>query len=181
MPIYSPGSDEIVAQVERVAEKYHQRLVATGLRVDVVEVRPRTDEAGEPMEEHGLKLNGYVCYAGIQILGPKDRGLGRGDCLLHVDAYKWPELSEATQIAILDHELTHLELVADAEGTVKYDDYGRPKLRMRLHDVHFGWFSEVAKRHKTHSIEVQQCTQIIMEREEFLPGITVSATKRKAG
>jgi hypothetical protein len=47
MPLYSPGSDELVAQVQAVAERYHRRLVDTGLRVDVLEVRPRTDEAGE--------------------------------------------------------------------------------------------------------------------------------------
>jgi hypothetical protein len=181
MPLYSPGSDELVAQVQAVAERYHRRLVDTGLRVDVLEVRPRTDEAGEVLEDHALKHGGYPCFATIQILGPKDRGANRGDVLLCVDAYRWPELDELTQVAVLDHELTHLELVTDDEGTVRYDDYGRPKLRMRLHDICHGWFSEVAKRHKGHSIEVQQATTMITEHEEFIPGISVAATARKAG
>jgi hypothetical protein len=90
-------------------------------------------------------------------------------------------MSKATQVAVLDHELTHLELVTDGDGTVKYDDYNRPKLKIRLHDIHYGWFSEVAKRHKGASIEVQQATRLVSEHEEFLPGIEVSAKQRKAG
>ena len=182
MPIYSSGSDGLVDQVQQVAERYHGRLVDTGLKIDVLEVRPRSDESGEVLEEHCLKLGGYPCYATIQILGPKDRGAGRGDCLLLVDAYRWPELHANTQAAILDHELTHLDLVTEEDGTVKYDDYGRPKLKLRLHDVHHGWFSEVAKRHKNWSIEVQQATDLITEHAEFIPGIDIAATpSRKAG
>jgi hypothetical protein len=98
-----------------------------------------------------------------------------------VDAYRWPELDELTQVAVLDHELTHLELVTDDEGTVKYDDYGRPKLRMRLHDICHGWFSEVAKRHKGTLDRGPAGNAMITEHEEFIPGISVAATTRKQG
>ena len=181
MALYAPGSDELVEQVEAVAAEYHKRLVDAGLAIDVLEVRPKTDEAGFPIEERALKVSGYPCYATIQILGPKDRGAGRGDVLLCIDAYQWPELSEATQVSILDHELTHLELVTDSEGTVKLDDYERPKLKIRLHDWQCGWFADVAKRHGVASIECQQAHDLVTERPEFLPGISVSAAKRKAG
>ncbi len=60
----------------------------------------------------------------------------------------------------MDHELTHLEL-AEKEGAPVLDDGGRPKLKMRLHDYEFGWFTEVAERHKENAIEVQQARALI--------------------
>jgi hypothetical protein len=159
MPIYSPGSDALVEQVQRVAERYHSRLVDAGLMIDVLEARPKTDDGGFPTED-ALRLHGYRCFATIKINGPKERGAGRGDCLLTVDAYTWRELEERTQVAVLDHELTHLELSLSDHGVVQRDDYDRPKLHMRLHDVQHGWFAEVAKRHGDYSVEVQQARRI---------------------
>jgi hypothetical protein len=170
MPIYAPGSDELVEQVQAAATRYHKDLVEAGLVVDVLEARPKCDDAGEPIDS-ALSLHGYPCTATIKINGPKDRGAGRGDCLLTVDAYRWPELSEAEQLAVLDHELTHLELVFNDHGNLKRDDYDRPKLRMRLHDVHHGWFREVAARHGLQSAECQQAAELADERNRmFYPG-----------
>lgn len=180
MPLYSPGSDELVSQVRAVAAAYHRALADAELVVDVLEVRPKTDKNGDPVDEQPLKVGGYPCYATIQINGPKERGAGRGDVLLCVDAYRWPELSEAQQLAILDHELEHIVLVTDADGNAKYDDYDRPKLTTRLHDWQCGWFASVAKRHGVDSIECLQAHKLVVEHPEFLPGINVSTSRRKS-
>jgi hypothetical protein len=180
MPIYSPGSDELIEQVQEAAERYHPELVEAGLRVDVLEARPKTDDAGDPVEE-ALRHHGYGCYATIKICGPKERGAGRGDCLLTVDAYRWPELGRETQMAILDHELTHLELIRSAKGAIKLDDYERPRLGIRLHDIQYGWFQSVAARHGMDSIEVQQAGHLLTRDENAVFVQPHLSQPRKAG
>lgn len=155
MPIYSPGEPRLVEFVNEVMQRFHSRLADVELLVDVLEARPKTDEHGEPTGD-ALKLHGYPCYATIKIRGPKDRGAGLGDVLLTIDAYRWDELSRESQTALIDHELTHVELCVNDEGLVKRDDYDRPKVRMRLHDHQFGWFDEIAYRHGAASVEVEQ-------------------------
>lgn len=173
MPIYKSGEPELVAFIAEVMGRLHGRLADVELVIDVLEARPKTDEAGEPVGD-ALKLHGYPCYATIKIRGPKDRGAGLGDALLTIDAYRWPELSDATKTALIDHELTHLELCVDDEGRVKRDDYDRPRLRLRLHDQQFGWFDEVANRHDAASIEVQQLRAFCDHSGQYyLPGFTI--------
>jgi hypothetical protein len=56
-------------------------------------------------------------------------------------------MSDAERLALLDHELTHVEVVYEV----------RPrKLRTRHHDRTYGWFDEVAQKHGEASQEVQQ-------------------------
>jgi len=182
MPIYSSGDEEITKFVAGVVTEFHPPLADAGLRVDILEARPKTDQLGEPVED-ALKVNGYPAFATIKIRGPKDRGQGLGDVLLTVDAYRWPELDVPEQTAAIDHELTHLELCVTDGGAVKRDDYDRPKLRLRLHDHHYGWFDSVAKRHPISSIEVQQATYFVDKFSQiYLPGLapkTAKRTKRK--
>ncbi len=181
MPIYSPGSDAMVRQVMEAAERWHPELWDAGLMVDVLEARPKTNEEGFPTEA-AITHAGSTCWATIRINGPKERGAGRGDCLLTVDAYRWPELSERQQLAILDHELTHLELVVDGAGAVIRDDYKRPKLRARHHDVHFGWFWSVAERHGADSVECEQMGELLRnEQHQVFSSPFMPKSKRKAG
>lgn len=158
MPIYSPPDEDLVAQVNEAMQAYHERLVEVGVNIDVLEARPRTDETGEPTEV-AIKHQGYPALAVIKVRPAKERAEGRGDALLIIDAYKWPEMDKERQLALLDHELTHLSLVHDLEGNLKRDDYGRPKLTLRLHDFSYGWFAEVADRHRAASHEVAQAAK----------------------
>ena len=67
--------------------------------------------------------------------------------------------------AVLDHELSHLELVTDGYGNVKHDDLERPRLRIALHDWQFGWFDAVARRHGSDATEVQQAKKLFEDEE----------------
>lgn len=155
MPIYRQPTQNMLDVLQEEMVVNHQRLLDAEVAVDILAAHPKTDESGEPMEP-ALKLAGYPCLATIKIRGPKDRAEGRGDALLTLDGYRWDELDEPEKRALIDHELTHLELDCDGKGNLKRDDYGRPKLTIRLHDHQFGWFDAVALRHGEHSQEVQQ-------------------------
>jgi hypothetical protein len=158
--------------VKHTAEKFHPPLVEIGLTFSVLMAEAKRDAEGN-LTGPAIKHHGYPALAKVRIVSERDRAHGMADVALLLDGDRWPLLSQGERIALLDHELTHIELVIDDEGKPKADDLGRPKLRIRLHDFEAGWFHEVAERHGKQSQEVQQAhTQ--GERERCVGGVGVS-------
>lgn len=132
---------------------YHGQLVEARVTISVVLCSNR-DADGEEIDP-ALTHGGYPALATIKINSLKDRAEGKADATITVDGNRWDEWPEAELDAILDHELTHLELVLD-DGALVRDDLNRPKLRMRKHDFQMGFFSEVAERHHAAAMETKQ-------------------------
>jgi len=157
MPTYEKANDAMVELLEQTKRAHHQRLgdVTIGM---LVALAPINEDTGEP-KGPALKLRGVACLAVTRVVGLKLRTHGLEDAEIVIDGDRWPELSQGERVALLDHELTHLELNCDKHGANRRDDLGRPKLKMRPHDHEFGWFDEVAERHGINSIEVRQARQ----------------------
>lgn len=85
---------------------------------------------------------------------------GLGDAEILIDADWWEKANEAERKALLDHELQHFA------KTDKVDDLGRPKLKMRRHDVQVGWFKSVAERNGVSSQERLQAAQMMHEHQQ---------------
>lgn len=154
--------------LEETKQLHHPRLVLAEVNVAAVMVEAKVDENGDPAGP-ALKHHGHPCLAKIRIVPPKERVQGLADAEITLDGDRWPLLSRDEQVAVLDHELTHLELVGEA------DDGGRPKLRMRLHDYEAGWFVEVAERHREASQERQQAaTMFTAHGQALFPFASVS-------
>ena len=102
-----------------------------------------------------LKLHGYPCAALVKINSYKARRDGAPDATIEIDGEGWKDWNERRRTATLHHELHHLLVQRDDEEGVKSDDLGRPKLKMRLHDVQVGGFEEIAKRYKDDAFEVE--------------------------
>jgi hypothetical protein len=151
---YYERDADVEAVVAHTLEQYHQRLHTLGLKLSVLVVRSDDDEPGP-----ALKHQGYGALAVIRVLNLKLRTLGLGDAEIVVDGYQWDELSRGRRVAVIDHELTHLEPI-ERGGVVQRDDLMRPKLRLRLHDYQVGGFLEVAKRHPSHAIEFGHFKQL---------------------
>lgn len=136
----------------QVMRDWHPKLVEASVRVELLVAYGKVNEDGEiiapALKHHGVRALG-VC----KIIPIQQRVLGLGDVLILLDGDEWPEMGEDEQLALLDHELTHVDLV---QATVQLDDAGRPKLRMRQHDRDYGWFDSVAQRHGLASSEVRQ-------------------------
>ena len=154
MPVYERATKDTARQVNAVLKRYHGPLSDAGLTVDILMAAAKTDKNGDPVGP-AVTHGGYPCLAKIKIVGLKDRAKGQADAELILDGDRWVELDTEEQVAVIDHELTHLELSIGDNG-IRVDDIGRPKLRIRKHDHQFGWFDEVARRHGRDSIEVQQ-------------------------
>ena len=149
----SEAGNEAVFEAMRL---YHGRLRDADLAVDVVMAVAPRDDQGEPTGEPAVKVHGVKALASVRVIGLKDRAKGMGDAEILIDRDEWETMGASSRLALIDHELTHIELATDKNGNVKRDDLGRPKLAIRPHDREFGWFDEVAQRHGTASVESLQ-------------------------
>lgn len=151
MPTYERADEDVVELVNELIERYHGDLHREDVRVDVLMAAAKRDKNGKP-KGPALKLGGYPCLGTIKITSLQQRVLGMGDAVMTLDGDRWPNLAQPQREALIDHELTHLAL-PDGDEADPTDDYGRPKLKIRIHDHQFGWFNGVVRRHGVQSFE----------------------------
>lgn len=106
----------------------------------------------------------------ININNQRDRVDGLADSTIVIDGDQFFDLPEEKQIAVLDHELQHLEIVRDEENGIQLDDCNRPKLKMRLHDLFVGGFTAVIARHGEDAVEVEQVREVVRSVDEVMAG-----------
>lgn len=147
-------AQEILKQFET-----HKPLLDAKVRIDFVFAFAPTDSMGCPVG-NALKLHGRAADGICRILPLKQRALGRGDAEISLDGDHWRDYSDAERRSLLDHELHHLA-VRLKQGLADRDSHGRPLLRMRKHDVEFGWFALIAARHGVESGERRQAQSIM--------------------
>lgn len=159
MPRTFQHLDETEARYHKILDvmgQYHGPLKDAEVKITARLAYGPKDQNGDtsgPALTHG----GHQAMATIRIVSLKDRAIpGMGDAILDLDGDRIDELSEATFTALLDHEIHHLELVIDKHGAVVRDDLGRPKLKLRKHDIQIGGFSDVIAKHKQHALEAMQ-------------------------
>lgn len=137
----------------------HAPLVACKVKIDYVFAYAHRDNMEMPVgcaiKVHGRPANGVA-----RILPLKQRAIGRGDGEITLDADWWHDATEKQLRALLDHELHHFTVKLQG-GMPLRDDLGRPVLKMRHHDVEFGWFAAIAERHGEDSGECRQAKQIM--------------------
>ena len=134
---------EVIADV---VAKYHEDL--SHVAIGALRAFAKQSKTGSG---HALQLGGYPCLATVRIVGYEQRVQGLPDALITVDAKAWEQMAPPVRVALIDHEVTHVELVDGKE-----DDCGRPKLKLRKHDHQFGWFDSVVRRHGMASCEARQ-------------------------
>lgn len=151
MPSLMPGTrhPDIRSRIADVMALYHGELVDAEVTVGLLVAEPNDDGESE------LKLHGYPCAAIVKINGYAQRVQGLEDACITVDALTWRGLAEDERIALIDHELHHLEVAKDKKGNIKSDKNGRPRLKMRLHDWELGGFAAISGRHGKAALEVQ--------------------------
>ena len=176
--IYSRAPDALIKQVAEVMTTYCPDLTQNNVRIDCLTIA----DSDEDSEDPPLKLHGYACAAIVRIQSAKERAKGLGDAEIIFDEKAFIDLPQATQVALIHHELHHLEIQRTPKGKVVLDDYRRPKLKMRLHDRQFGWFDEIARIHGTASMEVRQASTLVLAGKQLyfefaLSGSFVPETK----
>lgn len=160
MSVYTRCDDSVNEIIETVMQEHHRPLMDAGVTVDSLWAYASVDQNQDPAGP-ALTLHGYPCAAIVRIINLKDRAKGLADTEVCIDATRWQVTPELSRVALIDHELEHIELVLDKNGLLKRDDLGRPKLRMRKHDHQFGWFDSITRRHGEHALEYQQAQELL--------------------
>lgn len=161
-------NSEAVDLMNKVLTRHecYQTTLNAKVRIDLLfACAPRNDEGvilGDAMKDKGHRTLGKA-----RIISLKDRAAGRGDAEVLVDKEWWDDAGDEERAALLDHELYHIAVKTNKAGAVIRDDLNRPKLRMRHHDVQFGWFKEVAKRNGPYSQEQIQAKQLMDDHGQF--------------
>ena len=145
--IYQPADESVLIALATAVEQYHPDLKQAGVTFAVLMASPGTDKHGEPKEGPALKENGYPAAATIRAHKLRDKALGLADVLICIDEEYWKQANKKRRLALLDHELYHLDLQE------ALDDLGRPTFKIRRHDYEIGVFNEVAERHGVASVE----------------------------
>jgi len=161
--IYSAAPSGVAERVAHLVKVFHADLKDAGVKFDLISVADDDPEVDTP-----LKLHGYPCAAVIRAVDVKGRTMGRGDVEIVIDESRYLSMPDAQKDALLDHELEHVELQLNKKGRVKLDCCRRPKVKMRLHDVNFGWFTSIAERHGAASLECKQASQLYIEHRQTL-------------
>lgn len=174
MPYYKrcePAIKEMSASI--IAEfESHKPLADRGVKIDFLFAFGDRDEATGELVGDALTKGGVRALGITRIVNLKDRTKGLGDVEICLDNDWWVDQDEAEQRALLDHELHHVAV------TAKNDDLGRPKIKLRKHDVEVGWFRAVAARHGTHSMERIQAAAIMEVDGQFFWPEMAKATGR---
>lgn len=161
MKTYSAASDEVNRTIERMRKEWHPEL-------ENVTIHALFIYDAEDSQEQVLKHGGYPAAAVVRITPLRERALGVADAVIIVDRAYWLSIKAQQCDALIDHELYHLERAKDTDTNLPlFDSLNRPKLEMRKHDRHFGWFDEIAQRHGNHSIEVIQAKSLLAETQQL--------------
>jgi hypothetical protein len=154
--VYSVAPADVQKRVNRIRKKSYSFLDKAKVKIDVLFVTPQEEDDADPITQWGTPQPGKT-----RVIAQRDRGAGRGDAEIVLDARWYGEVSAAHQDAIIDRQLAFLAVKTDQEGDICLDGNGRPKLTMRKPDHMFAWFDDVAERHGDASVEVEQAQSLL--------------------
>lgn len=147
MTTYQLADTPVHTLLSETIGTYRQDLSEAAVRVGVLMA---VNENGDAVKHHG-----YPASATIKIVPQKDRITKGYDAEMVIDEKAWESMNKKCRVALLHHELMHLELKRDKEGTIELDDNGRPKLKSRPGDFNAGdGFKEVIAAHGESAVEL---------------------------
>lgn len=160
---YTLPDDELHQLLAQVMERYHRPLHDAGVKVGVL--------MASNENSHAVSSGGYPAIACIKVVALKDRVTKGYDAELLIDLVEWGAYRDRHKRALLDHELSHLQLAKhrytkdefDQPKDIYFDrdDLGRPKLKLVKGDWNCGdGFKSVVERHGEWAIEflnVRRC------------------------
>ena len=124
--------------------KWHKELIAEKINVVLLMVDNATG--------HAITHAGHPVAAKVCIVSCRDHVYTGADAIIEIDAGHWADLTPKQALALIDHELTHLEVQKSDHGVKRWDD-GRAKLGTRPDDWYLTGFAEVIRRHGDDAIE----------------------------
>jgi len=181
MPKTYNKPDSKALELLKVAIKnWHPDLVEAEAKVALVMVGPAVNDAGD-VTTPAITMQGVAVAARVGLVSPKRRVYMEYDVEIEIDETVWTDFDEDKRLALLDHELEHVQVRRDRNSAIARDDDLRPKLRLGADDYMLTGFVAVAKRHGRNAIEVMSLRSLWDEYGQGLFPFAAAAAKRKAG
>lgn len=177
MTSYTKAGDEEKEVLETTINNYHPQIKSADVSFCILFVFADTDKDGMP-KGPALKLHGVPALATMKIISLKLRAHGLSDAEILIDGDRWGGLTDRQRVALLDHELNHIE-PNYKDNMLVLDDLNRPKLSIRQHDYNFGWFIDVVQRHGESSVESMQANAFMEESGQLFLGFDIHADSLK--
>lgn len=151
MPIvYQSASSDTLSLLDKAIDTYHPDIREYDLKIGVL-FATSVDKKGNSDGKPSVKLANHPAAAKIKLVSLKDRIFKKLDAEITIDGCGWSQFSEATKLAVLDHELEHI--VIDKSPEAEAEDDGRPKLKLKDDDFMVWGFQCILERHGIHSPE----------------------------
>lgn len=170
MPTYQKANSAVEDMAQTLLARYedHQALIAAKVKIDFVFAYGDKDEKTGETIGPALTKNGVPALGVTRKLNLKERVMGRGDAEIALDGDWWEDVTNSTEarLAVLDHELHHIEVREDNRGFMT-DDHGRPLLKLRQHDYEMGFFNLIAQRHGQASQELKVLREMRVRHEQI--------------
>jgi hypothetical protein len=162
MATFLKAPPEVNEFVQDVMRQYHPNLFGLEVSTQCVMALADTDEDGDP-KGPAIKCHGFPAAATVRITSPKARCHGHAMVELTIDEQRWEELTEAQRTALIDHELTHLEVAKENGGKdIAYDKSGNVRLKIRQHDWQIGGFESVIQKHGKDALEAMSVMEVVI-------------------
>lgn len=142
--------------VERVMRAHHPHLTALEVVIDLLWAFEGS--MADPMPTLARRGGPLFGVAAVESL--RERVRGAGDARIEVDRGRWIRLSEPEQEAVIDGLLEQIEPVI-SENHARFDDLGRPRLRIRPPDVELSAWIPTAARHGRASTDVRAALALL--------------------
>jgi hypothetical protein len=166
----------LVATLNQALASYHKDLREVGVKITVLMARA-FDANEDPIA--AVKLAGCACLAKIRVYNTKQRLLTGADAEIVVDGRTYDDLDDAQQVALFDHELSHLDLVYGLDKKLSLDDLGRPKLKTHPDDFMLTGFYDVIRRHGESANEAGAVMRVNMSVKAALKDAASGNTGRR--
>jgi hypothetical protein len=155
------ADSETMDLMVRVMRECHKELVEAKVRVGILFASVELDQNGRPMGIP-VRCHGTPAAAKVKLISRRKRLEGIPfEAIIEIDEHRWDLLTEEGQEALLDHELTHLQLKRDKDSNLPIaDDDGRPKLKMRPDDWSLTGFADVVRRRGHMALEAQSFKEL---------------------
>ncbi len=111
------------------------------------------------------RKGGKECWSATTLLsGATQHVASDVDAIVQINGEAWEALRESQRVALVDHELTHLEVNTTGAGDIIHNPQtGRPMLRSVSHDVEE--FASVIERHGLWRPDLEMAAEAIRARE----------------
>lgn len=156
--IYTPAEDDVVEFMTAVWLDRFPEVYNLDPRPTISVLMAESDKDDKPP----LKHHGYQAAALISLTSPEERVSGGTDLRLRIDRANWSRMTSRQREALIAHELLHIQVttVPGRDTETVTDDYGRPKIKLRLHDWEVGGFSQIVDWYGDDAIEKQTVDRI---------------------